>query len=105
MAELGPLVGTEWLASNDAAYGLAAQLLAAKLNVAAQAGTCAAALQAILDGQALLANDPTDLTQPGVNFTATGSYLEPRATNKTLRAQATALAATLDSYNNNTLCP
>jgi plastocyanin len=79
--------------ANDAAYGLAAQLLAAKFNVEAGAGTCAAATNAIAGGQALL-----DL----INFTGTGNYLVKASANRTA---ALGFAATLDSYNNNTLCP
>jgi plastocyanin len=80
--------------ASDPAYNLAAQLLAAKLNVTAGAGTCAAATTAIADAQALL-----DL----INFTGTGSYKNKMTAAQ--QAQANALAATLDSYNNNTLCP
>jgi hypothetical protein len=80
--------------SNDAAYSLAAQLLAAKLNVSAGAGTCGEALDAIADGQQLLVD---------IGFTGNGDYLGPKA-NATLRAQALELAGILDSYNNNTLC-
>jgi plastocyanin len=79
--------------ANDAAYGLAAQLLAAKFNVEAGAGTCAAATNAIAGAQALL-----DL----INFTGTGNYLVKASANRTA---ALGFAATLDSYNNNTLCP
>jgi len=83
--------------ANDAAYGLAAQLLAAELNYQAGAGQCQAATDAIDDGQALL-----DL----INFNATGGYLGPKVKGATLvlRQQALALAATLDDYNNNLLC-
>ncbi|MGH9891309.1 MAG: prealbumin-like fold domain-containing protein, partial [bacterium] len=84
--------------ANDAAYGLAAQLLAARLNFQAGAGTCPAANTAAANGQTLLDQ---------VNFTATGDYLGPRVTGPALtqRNQALALAATLDQYNNNNLCP
>ncbi|MEX0784293.1 MAG: hypothetical protein WD557_16755, partial [Dehalococcoidia bacterium] len=84
--------------SNDAAYNMAAQLLAAKLNVQAGAGTCAASTQAIADGQALL-----DL----INFNGTGNYLGPKVkgAEAVQRALANAIGATLDAYNNNTLCP
>jgi hypothetical protein len=83
--------------ANDAAYGLAAQLLAAKLNVQAGAGTCAAATTAITNGQALLDT---------INFDATGSYLGPKVKGATAvqRANALSLATTLNDYNNNTLC-
>jgi len=79
--------------ANDAAYGLAAQLLAAKMNVSAGAGTCAAATTAIAGGQALL---------DAINFLGTGTYLKANSTNRT---NALAFATTLDKYNNNTLCP
>lgn len=89
--------------SSDAAYDLAAQLLAAKLNLAAGAETCSGVQTAVMDGQALLANGPTD-TPKGVNFNGTGSYL-PSNTNLTaLRTKALNLAATLDQYNNGDLC-
>jgi Prealbumin-like fold domain len=82
--------------ANDAAYSLAAQLLAALLNKSADAGSCPAADAAITAAQSLLVS---------INFNGTGDYLGPKTTNVTLRNQALALAATLDSYNNNTLCP
>jgi hypothetical protein len=84
--------------SNDAAYGLAAQLLAAQLNVQAGAGACTAATDAITAGQMLLDQ---------INFNGTGDYLGPKVKGPTLtlRNQALALANTLDQYNNNLLCP
>ncbi|HEV8359439.1 MAG TPA: DUF5979 domain-containing protein, partial [Candidatus Thermoplasmatota archaeon] len=81
--------------ASDAAYGLAAQLMAAVLNVAANAGTCPAANDAIADGQALL---------DAIGFTGTGSYLGPKSGSPD-RATALSIAATLDAYNNNLLCP
>ena len=83
--------------ASDAAYNLATALFAAKLNVAAGAGTCAAATTAINQAQALLDQ---------INFTGTGDYLGPKVKGAlaTLRAQALALQATLDAYNNNLLC-
>ena len=83
--------------SSDAAYNMAAQLLAAKLNIQALAGTCAAANTAIADGQALLAL---------IDFDGTGSYLGPKVKGAaaTQRATANSLSATLDDYNNNDLC-
>lgn len=80
-------------AAKDAAYGLAAQLLAAKLNLAAGAITCNAVQTAVAEGQALL---------DAINFTGTGSYLEK---NSGTRKDALSLAGTLDSYNNGYLCP
>jgi hypothetical protein len=79
--------------ANDAAYGLAAQLLAAKLSVSAGAGTCAAATNAIAGGQALL---------DAINFNGTGNYLVKASANRTA---ALGYASTLDAYNNNNLCP
>lgn len=77
--------------SSDPAFSLAAQLLAAKLNVQAGAGVCPAAVAAINDAQALL---------DAVDFDGN--------THKKLTAaqasQANSLASTLDRYNNNKLC-
>jgi hypothetical protein len=83
--------------ASDAAYALAAQLLAAELNYQAGAIQCSDASDAIADGQALL-----DL----INFDATGSYLGPKVKGAAAiqRQEALALAATLDDYNNNLLC-
>jgi CSLREA domain-containing protein len=80
--------------SSDAAYELAAQLLAARFNLAAGAETCAAVQQAVLDGQTLL---------DGINFTGSGDYLGSKSKDAR-RAQALSLAATLDRYNNGNLC-
>ncbi len=80
--------------AGDAAYGLAAQLLAAQLNVNADAGTCQDALDAIAAGDALL-----EL----IDFDGTGGYLKG-GKNAALRAEATELAGILDDYNNNMLC-
>jgi uncharacterized repeat protein (TIGR01451 family) len=77
--------------ASDPAFGLAAQLLAAKLNIVAGAGSCPAAVTAINDGQTLLA---------AVHF---DGITHDRLT--TAQAtQANALATTLDRYNNNLLC-
>jgi hypothetical protein len=80
--------------SSDAAYELAAQLLAARLNLAAGAETCVEAQQAVLNGQTLL---------DGVNFTGSGDYLGAKSKDPR-RGQAIILAATLDRYNNGALC-
>ena len=80
-------------AASDPAYSLAAQFLAARLNYASGATQCPAATTAIASAQTLLDN---------INFTGTGNYKNMSAANKAL---ANSLAATLDSYNNNTLCP
>jgi hypothetical protein len=84
--------------SSDAAYELAAQLLAAKLNLAAGAETCAAIQAAVLAGQALLDQ---------INFTGSGDYLgsKVKGAQLTQRSQALSLANTLDQYNNGNLCP
>ena len=79
--------------ASDAAYGLAAQLLAAELNVQNGAGTCSAATDAIADAQELLGD---------ISFTGTGEFLKANSSNRTA---ANALASTLDSYNNGNLCP
>ena len=79
--------------ASDAAYGLAAQLLAAKANVAAGAGTCSGALTAIVDADKLLDK---------INFNGTGTYLKGNSAD---RALALSLASTLDQYNNGNLCP
>jgi hypothetical protein len=78
--------------AKDAAYELAAQFLAAKLNLAAGAETCAAVETAVTNGQALLDQ---------INFTGSGTYLDKSSTNRT---KALNLAATLDRYNNGNLC-
>jgi hypothetical protein len=77
--------------ASDQAFGLAAQLLAAKLNIVAGAGSCPAAVTAINDGQTLLAS---------VHFNGI-THDKLSAAQAT---QATALASTLDRYNNNLLC-
>jgi hypothetical protein len=79
--------------AKDAAYGLAAQLLAAKLNLAAGAVTCPAVQSAVLSGQTLLDN---------IGFLGTGTYLVGKSANRTL---ALDLATSLDNYNNGMVCP
>jgi CSLREA domain-containing protein len=77
--------------SSDSAFSLAAQLLAAKLNVKAGALTCPSATSAINDGQTLLA---------AIHFNGiTHDKLSPAQA-----TQANSLATTLDDYNNNLLC-
>jgi hypothetical protein len=77
--------------SSDPAFSLAAQLLAARLNVVAGAGTCPAAVTAINAAQALL---------DGINFDGI-----THATMTTAQKNdANSLATTLDRYNNNVLC-
>ena len=77
--------------ASDPAFNMAAQLLAAKLNVAAGAGQCAASAAAITAGQALLV---------AVQFDGI-THLNLTAAQRTL---ANSLGTTLDNYNNNTLC-
>jgi hypothetical protein len=77
--------------ASDPAFGLAAQLLAAKLNIAAGAGSCPAAVSAINDAQALL-------TAIHFNGITHDKLSAAQAT------QANSLATTLDRYNNNLLC-
>ena len=81
--------------ASDAAYNLATALLAAELNLAAGAENCSQVQSAVSSAQTLLFN---------INFTGTGSYLPSKGGNQTLRNQATALAYTLDQYNNGLLC-
>ncbi|HEY9503324.1 MAG TPA: hypothetical protein VIR01_16940, partial [Pyrinomonadaceae bacterium] len=83
--------------SADAAYELAAQFLAARLNLAAGAETCPAVQAAVISAQNLLDQ---------INFTGSGDYLTSKDKAKaTQRAQALSLATTLDQYNNGVLCP
>jgi hypothetical protein len=77
--------------ASDPAFALAAQLLAAKLNIVAGAGSCPAAVSGINDGQTLLA---------AVHFNGV-THDKLSAAQAT---RATALATTLDRYNNNLLC-
>jgi len=77
--------------ASDPAFGLAAQLLAAKLNIVAGAGSCPAAVTAINNAQALLA----------------ATHFNGITHDKLSAAQATqanSLATTLDRYNNSLLC-
>jgi hypothetical protein len=80
-------VGTGKKMSSDPAFGLAAQLLAAKLNVAAGAGVCPLAITAINDAQALLA-------AIAFNGNTHGAMSAAQI------ALANSLASTLDRYNN-----
>jgi hypothetical protein len=77
--------------ASDAAFNLAAQLLAAKLNAVAGAGTCPAAVSAINDAQTLLA---------AIHFNGI-THDKLSAAQAT---QADSLATTLDRYNNDLLC-
>jgi hypothetical protein len=85
--------------ASDAAYGLAAQLFAAELNVAAGAAHSACADAAMTNGSNLL---------KGINFLGTGPYLGKVSgpTQTALKNNALLYASQLDQYNNNTLpCP
>ncbi|HEU4507265.1 MAG TPA: hypothetical protein VFR78_03435 [Pyrinomonadaceae bacterium] len=78
--------------ASDPAFNLAAQLLAAKLNVQAGAGICPPVVTAITQAQNLLY---------AVGFNGTGSYLKKM--NPAQAALANCLATWLDDYNNNRL--
>ncbi len=79
--------------ASDPLYNLAAQELAARLNVTAGAGVCPNAVTAINSAQTLLAK---------YSFNGTGSYgSKMTAADISL---ANSLATTLDNYNNNKLC-
>ncbi len=83
--------------AGDAAYGLAAQLLAVQLNIEAGAGTCPALMDAKLAAEALLAS---------IGFDGTGDYLKKaKGPDQAVAQEANYLAGVLDSYNNNLLCP
>ncbi|WP_345986325.1 hypothetical protein WCX49_04185 [Sulfurimonas sp. HSL-1656] len=82
--------------AGDAAYGLAAQLMAAKANYAAGATQCSAATDAIDAGDALLLS---------IGFDGTGGYLKGGKNAAAQKAEATSIAGTLDAYNNGVLCP
>jgi hypothetical protein len=78
--------------ASDPLFNMAAQLLAADLDVAAGAGICSSAATAINQAQALL-----------VKYGFNGNSYSPKLTaaDTTL---ANGLATTLDKYNNNKLC-
>jgi hypothetical protein len=78
--------------SSDPLFNMAAQLLAANLNVAAGAGSCASAASAINAAQALLLKYKFD----GNGYTGKLSTADATLANS--------LATTLDQYNNNQLC-
>jgi Prealbumin-like fold domain len=77
--------------ASDPAFNLAAQLLAAKLNLQAGAGVCPAAITAINQAQLLL-------DQLNFNGITHGTISNALAT------QLNNLATTIDKYNNNILC-
>ncbi|MCB0178652.1 MAG: hypothetical protein KDI62_10515 [Anaerolineae bacterium] len=86
--------------ASDAAYNLAAQLLAAELNLSAGAETCDDVVNAVNEAQSLLVSIQTNNGQPNP-FNGTGNYLRPK---DGLYSDANSLAATLDAYNNGNLC-
>jgi hypothetical protein len=77
--------------ASDPAFGMAAQYLAARLNVVAGAATCPAVITAINNAQTLLL---------AINFNGNTHDAMTAAQ----KHHANTLAGTLDSYNNNTLC-
>jgi hypothetical protein len=79
---------------DDAAYGLAAQLLAAQANLAAGAAYCPASDQAVQAGQLLLLS---------VAFDGTGDYLGPGGDAED-REVALFLIEQLQAYNAGRLC-
>jgi len=88
--------GVEVLAAASGKYAenqLAAQLLAAKLNVAAGASTCTSVNNAIANGDSLL-----------VQIGYTGPPSRRVGSNHALRTQVLTTAAYLDSYNNGLVC-
>jgi hypothetical protein len=78
--------------ASDPLFNMAAQLLAADLNVVAGAGTCPAATTAINAAQALL-----------LKYNWDGLTYSPKLTSADA-ALANQLATTLDQYNNGLLC-
>lgn len=78
----------------DPAYTLAAQLLAAQLNLAAGSEYCPASDQAVSKAQLLLL---------AVEFDGTGSYLGPPVLNEQVEA-ARDLEEQLARYNTGSLC-
>jgi uncharacterized repeat protein (TIGR01451 family) len=82
--------------ASDPAYNLAAQLLAAILNVNASAAICPAATSNISAAKALLG--PTNATPAGIGFTGSGPFAKKMTAAQI--TQANALATKLDHYNN-----
>lgn len=82
--------------ASDPLFSMAAQLLAADLNVSDKAGVCSAAVTATNNAQALL-------VKYGWNGNTYGPPGYPALTS-TDASLANQLAATLDKYNNNQLC-
>jgi hypothetical protein len=78
--------------ASDPLFNMAAQLLAADLNVQGGAGSCAASTSAMTQGQQLL-----------VKYNWDGLTYSPKLTSADANL-ANQLATTLDRYNNNKLC-
>ena len=79
---------------NDVAYGLAAQLLAARLNLSVGSEYCPASDQAVAEAQLLLVE---------LNFDGTGIYLGPPRSDDNVEA-ARKLTEQLTNYNIGALC-
>jgi hypothetical protein len=92
LLQIKNLQGTEM--KNNAAYNLAAQLLAAQLNLAAGSEYCPASDQTISQAQLLLLE---------LNFDGTGGYLDPPKSNQDVET-AGKLIEQLTNYNTGTLC-
>ena len=85
--------------ASDPSFNFVAQYVAYLLNIAAGANsTCAAANTAAAGGQAILA---------AIDFDGSSADGDPAhgAITGAQKTQLNAFASTLDSYNNNTLCP
>ena len=82
--------------AGDAAYGLAAQFLAARANLEAGAGSCTDANRAVYVGQILLLY---------LGFNGSGEYLTNSQGSAKLKAFVNHFAGELDDYNNGLLCP
>jgi hypothetical protein len=80
--------------SSDPLFNMAAQLLAADLNVQGGAGSCAASTSAITQAQQLLVK---------YNWNGTAPPYSPKLTSADTTL-ANQLATSLDKYNNNKLC-
>ena len=78
--------------SSDPLFNMAAQLLAADLNVIAGSGQCIAAVSAINQAHALL-----------TKYNFDGNTYSPKLTTADANL-ANSLATSLDKYNNNKLC-
>ena len=85
-------IGNGTKKASDPLFNMAAQLLAADLNVFSGSGTCAAATSAINQAHALL-----------LKYSFNGNTYTPKLT-KSDATLANSLASKLDKYNNNLLC-